>query len=75
MRLMTAREALERMTWAKFEALLAQWRAKRALLDHENARPAQSFGDAWVMWRCQQTLLALELSKAEARLMALEDAQ
>lgn len=72
---MNEREVLERMTWDKFEALIEQWRARRALLRHEVARPAQSFGNEWVMWRCQQTLLALELSKAEAALIALEDAQ
>lgn len=72
MRLMTAREALERMTWAKFEALLAQWEARLALLRHNNATPPRYAIAGWVAWREERTRLALELSKAEARLIELE---
>lgn len=51
-----------------FQALLAQWEARRALIEHE-ARPT-----GLVAWREKHIALALELSKAEAALIALEDA-
>ena len=72
---MNTRELLDVMTWAKFEALLAQWQARLELLKHNNATPPRYAIAGWVAWREERTRLALELSKAEARLIALEDAQ
>lgn len=55
-------------------ALLAQWEARRALIEHELLRPMSINPQAWRMWFSERTRLALELSTAEARLIALEDA-
>lgn len=56
----------EVISWEWFEALRAQWKARRALIEHTQRHP---FSDV------ERTRLALELSKAEAELIALEDAQ
>lgn len=84
---MKAREAINYLSdpenWLDFDAVKRAraicsaacdvWEARRAVL--ALPAPIESHGQAWVDWRCQQTLLALELSKAEAALIELEDAQ
>lgn len=53
------------------DALAEVWTARRAVI--EQPTPIESAGPAWVAWRTEQARLALELSTAEARLIALED--
>lgn len=55
-------------------ALFTQWEARKALLAHRRRKP-ELLDDAWDAWHTEHTRLALELSKAEAALIALEDAQ
>lgn len=84
---MNTREAIEYMSdpenWLDIEtvkrarsicsAACDVWEARRAVIVLPT--PIESHGPAWVAWRTEQTRLALELSKAEAALIALEDAK
>jgi len=67
---MNEREVLERLTWDKFVALLEQWEARKALLEHRYTQFVP-----WNVYWAEHKRLTLALSKAEARLIELEAQQ